>query len=157
MRYDWRLALGGEELTREEFEALARLKEPLVQVRGRWVELRPEEVAQALAFFRRQPEAGEVGAAEALKLAIAPAAAGFGSGVEGGEAGEGPTTEVSTAGWIEDLLAHSENSGSREGQPVQPVQSVDDPPPPGSGGGPPPTKESPSHCWWWPEGYERPR
>lgn len=125
VRYDWRLALGDAEVTREEFEALARLKVPLVRVRGRWVELRPEEVARALTFFRRQPDSGEVGVAEALKLAIAPAAPGFGRGVERGETDEGPNIEVNAAGWLEDLLRLSQNSGSQEGQPVQ---IVDDPP-----------------------------
>jgi hypothetical protein len=47
--YDWQLSLGDQTLSRAEFEMLARLKEPLVQIRGQWVELRPEQIQQALA------------------------------------------------------------------------------------------------------------
>ena len=121
VRYDWRLALGGQELTREEFEALARLKEPLVQVRGRWVELRPDDVARALDFFRRQPQSGEVGLAEALRLALAPDAYGS-QGVEDSEAGQDLRLEVSAAGWLDDVLRQLQEHGRRE------AQTVDDPP-----------------------------
>src|SRR5436190_2256494 len=36
VKFDWEVALGDQTLSREEFEELARLKEPLVQVRGQW-------------------------------------------------------------------------------------------------------------------------
>ena len=52
MAYDWEVALGDQPLTREEFEHLARLKEPLVQVRGQWVELHPEQVEQSAGLLR---------------------------------------------------------------------------------------------------------
>ncbi len=70
--YDWEIALGDETLSRDEFEALAALKEPLVQVRGRWVELREEQIAAALAFFTAQPAPGEMPLEDAIKLALAP-------------------------------------------------------------------------------------
>ena len=60
MEYDWQLALGDEPLSRQEFQALARLKQPLVQVRGRWVELRPEQLQQALAYFEKQGPGGQM-------------------------------------------------------------------------------------------------
>jgi superfamily II DNA or RNA helicase len=70
--YDWEIALGDETLSREEFEMLAALKQPLVQVRGRWVELREEQIAAALAFFAAQPAPGEMALTDAIKLALAP-------------------------------------------------------------------------------------
>ena len=51
--YDWQLALGDQPLTREEFEMLAQLKEPLVQLRGRWVDVRPDQIERALAFIQK--------------------------------------------------------------------------------------------------------
>ncbi len=68
--YDWELALGDEPLTREEFERLAALKTPLVQVRGRWVLLQPDQVEAAIAFWQRQQAQGELPLREALALAL---------------------------------------------------------------------------------------
>jgi hypothetical protein len=51
--FNWELTLGGEPIDRAEFERLARLKQPLVQVRGQWVVLDPEQIEQALKFFER--------------------------------------------------------------------------------------------------------
>ncbi len=39
MEFDWQLALGDETVSPEELEALARLKSPLVKLRGQWVEV----------------------------------------------------------------------------------------------------------------------
>ncbi|MDO8690595.1 MAG: SNF2 helicase-associated domain-containing protein, partial [Dehalococcoidia bacterium] len=46
--YDWEMSLGDEKLSREEFERLAALKVPLVQVRGQWVELRSQDIEAAI-------------------------------------------------------------------------------------------------------------
>lgn len=70
--YDWELALGDQPLTREEFEMLANLKEPLVKLRGRWLDLRPEDLDRALAFVRRHERGGTLSVAEALSTALAP-------------------------------------------------------------------------------------
>ncbi len=50
---DWELALGEEKLTREELDALAKLKEPLVRLRGRWVEADGEAIRAAMAFWKK--------------------------------------------------------------------------------------------------------
>src|SRR5262245_26399379 len=42
VEFDWQVALGGQSLPREEFLELAQMKQPLVRVRGQWVELSPE-------------------------------------------------------------------------------------------------------------------
>ncbi len=39
VNYQWKLSLGETELTEAEFKALAKLKSPLVQIRGQWVTL----------------------------------------------------------------------------------------------------------------------
>ena len=48
-RYD--LALGDDVLSREELAELARLKVPLVRVRGQWVELDDRHLKAALKFL----------------------------------------------------------------------------------------------------------
>jgi SNF2 family DNA or RNA helicase len=55
VRFDWQVALGEGSLTLQELEALAKLKAPLVKVRGQWVEMNAEEIREAIAFWRRNP------------------------------------------------------------------------------------------------------
>jgi SNF2 family DNA or RNA helicase len=102
--YDWRVSLGGEALTADEFRTLASAKVPLVRFRGQWVELRPEEVAAALRLFE-QGASGEMTAAELLRLAA------------GGEAGDGDLAVegVEAEGWLGELLAAA---GDARVQPV---------------------------------------
>ncbi|MHB9034906.1 MAG: DEAD/DEAH box helicase, partial [Anaerolineae bacterium] len=68
--YDWQLALGDELITREEFERLAALKAPLVQMRGHWVLLQPDQVEAAIAFWEKQQTRGELALQDALSLAL---------------------------------------------------------------------------------------
>ncbi|MBI4776318.1 MAG: DEAD/DEAH box helicase [Deltaproteobacteria bacterium] len=57
VRFDWVLALGGEELSFRELEALARLKAPLVQIRGQWVEVNTADIQAAVKFWKnKEPE-----------------------------------------------------------------------------------------------------
>ncbi|MBI3550878.1 MAG: DEAD/DEAH box helicase [Elusimicrobia bacterium] len=57
IRLDWEMALGEETLTKEELEALAKLKEPLVRLRGRWVEASGDDIRAALAFWKHKGQA----------------------------------------------------------------------------------------------------
>ena len=90
--YDWQLSLGDQPLTREEFEMLAQLKEPLVQLRGRWVDVRPDQIERALAFIQKH-QAGQMQLAEALSTALAPTTI---DGVA--------VAAVEASGWIDALL-----------------------------------------------------
>ncbi|TMF04581.1 MAG: DEAD/DEAH box helicase [Chloroflexi bacterium] len=90
--YDWQLSLGDQPLTREEFEMLAQLKEPLVQLRGRWVDVRPDQIERALAFIQKH-QTGRMQLAEALSTALAPTTL---DGV--------PVAVVEASGWVDALL-----------------------------------------------------
>jgi SNF2 family DNA or RNA helicase len=90
--FNWELALGDQPLTPAEFEQLAELKVPLVQIRGQWVEVQPEQLQQALAYLDRVQAAGTVTAEEALRLMLAP-----------GELAGLPVTEVATEGALAEL------------------------------------------------------
>jgi superfamily II DNA or RNA helicase len=98
--YDWQLALGDQPLSREEFEMLAQLKEPLVQLRGRWVDVRPDQIERALAFIQKH-QAGQMQVADALSTALAPTTL---DGVQ--------VASVEATGWI-DALLQDVQSGAR--------------------------------------------
>ncbi len=53
IRLDWEVALGKETLTQEELDALADLKEPLVHLRGRWVEADGDGIRTAIEFWKK--------------------------------------------------------------------------------------------------------
>jgi hypothetical protein len=93
--FDFTVALGGEELSREELERLAALKEPLVRLRGQWVEIQPEQVEAALHALARAPEHLSLG--QALRTAA--------TGELAEQEGESfQFDEISADGWIGDLL-----------------------------------------------------
>jgi SNF2 family DNA or RNA helicase len=69
--YRWQLALGGTALSRQEFEALVALKSPLVQIRGQWVQLDPEQIEAAIRFWQAQNIEGTLSLHEAVKLGLA--------------------------------------------------------------------------------------
>ena len=54
VQFDWELALGGRKLSVRELEALAKLKLPLVRLRGQWVEINVEEIQAAINFWKKQ-------------------------------------------------------------------------------------------------------
>jgi SNF2 family DNA or RNA helicase len=91
-RYD--LAVGDEVLSAEELAELARLKVPLVRIRGQWVELDDQHLKAALKFLERK-QSGTMTAAEVLGAAIGG----------GGDAGELPLAKVDADGWLGDLLS----------------------------------------------------
>jgi SNF2 family DNA or RNA helicase len=70
VRYRWQLSLGGESISREEFNALVALKSPLVQIRGQWVQLDPEQIEAAIEFWDKQDIEGTVSLQEGMRLGL---------------------------------------------------------------------------------------
>ncbi len=93
VEFDWQVALGGESLPREEFLELAQMKQPLVRVRGQWVELSPERVQEVLDALQARPEAPKMTLGDVLQLEL-------------GRPRDGslPVTDLEATGWIETLL-----------------------------------------------------
>lgn len=90
VRYRWELSLGDVTLTREEFEALVALKSPLVEIRGQWVQLDPEQIEAAIRFWEKQRLEAEVSLAEAVRLGLGTT-----------ETAEGlPVEQVEYEGWL---------------------------------------------------------
>ena len=54
VKFDWKLAIGDDELEPRELKRLARLKMPLVKVRGQWVELDATRVEEAIKFWEKR-------------------------------------------------------------------------------------------------------
>ncbi|MFB9802197.1 DEAD/DEAH box helicase, partial [Streptomonospora salina] len=65
---------GGERVDTAELAELARLKQPLVRLRGRWIEVDPGHVRTALAYLRRRGS-GTMRREEALRMAVSPTGA----------------------------------------------------------------------------------
>ena len=96
VQYDWQLALGEEPLTQEEFERLAALKSPLVQIRGQWVEFRPEQVEAAIRFWEKRRAQGELSLLEAMHLTLGDGAQDAMNGL--------PVSDVTLDAWLQDLF-----------------------------------------------------
>jgi SNF2 family DNA or RNA helicase len=98
--YQWQVAIGDHVISWAEFQKLAQMKVPLVQVRGQWVELRRDEIEKAIAFFEQRRTDGEMALADALRLGLGQEASELGlpiSGVEG-EGAVGALLERLTGG-----------------------------------------------------------
>ncbi|MDQ6662412.1 MAG: DEAD/DEAH box helicase [Chloroflexota bacterium] len=92
--YDWTIAVGDTVITAKEFEKLVHLKLPLIKVRGQWVELRPEEIEAAIAFFKKKQSNGEMALSEALKIGL---------GQQESEVGL-PILDIEGESWLQDVL-----------------------------------------------------
>lgn len=94
VEYSWEIAMGDQTFSPEEFEELARLKVPLVQVKGQWVELRKDDIEKAIAFFKKKHGKNEMEMREALRLALS------------GEDSDAslPIVGVEADGWVNDIF-----------------------------------------------------
>ncbi|MCJ7435317.1 MAG: DEAD/DEAH box helicase, partial [Anaerolineales bacterium] len=110
VNYQWKLSIGETELTEKEFKTLAKLKSPLVQIRGQWVTLDAEEIEAAIKFWEQGQTQGEMSLLEAMKLGL------------GGETSAGglPVDEVVTDGWLAEWMEQFKKSDKLE-QLDQPV------------------------------------
>jgi hypothetical protein len=90
--FRYELAVGDQALDPAELAELARLKVPLVRLRGQWVELDERHLKAALAFMERRGT-GVMTAGDALSAGL------------GESAGDLPLIEVDADGWLGDLLS----------------------------------------------------
>ena len=101
IQYQWELSLGETSLTEQEFRALAALKTPLVQIRGQWVQLDPEQVEAAIQFWEKQNLSGQISLLEALQM-----------GMNASEIStELPVEEVVTEDWLTEWMERFNQPG----------------------------------------------
>ncbi|MFE0760235.1 DEAD/DEAH box helicase [Streptomyces smyrnaeus] len=104
LRFDWRFAIGGQEVTRAELDQLAEAGRPLVRLRDQWVLVDPEEIQAA-----RQREDHKVGTLEALNAVLT-----------GTAEQKGERVEVEATGWLEALRERLSDPERREEPPLPP-------------------------------------
>jgi len=90
--FRYELAVGDQPLDPAELEELARLKVPLIRLRGQWVELDDRHLQAALKFLQRN-RTGTMEAAEALRDGLRSVDDDL------------PVTAVDADGWLGDLLS----------------------------------------------------
>ena len=96
----WEAVLGDDKLGLVELRQLARLKQPLVRLRGQWVELHEEDLAAAItAVGKKGATAEQMPAGQVLRTAL---------GLEG-DTGGLPVAAVEADGWLGDLLAGADD------------------------------------------------
>lgn len=92
VEFRWAVAIGDEELTLAELEQLAKLKEPLVRLRGKWVQVNADDIRAAIELLKKKP--AKLAARDVMKLAL-------------GVAPEGtplPARGAVASGWVEQFL-----------------------------------------------------
>ncbi len=104
LQYDWRVALGDLVVDAEEFQRMVDLKIPLVNVRGKWVELDIDHIEQVTALLDVLGEGGTVSAARAICLSLAGGKEGYESSI----------AEVEVDGRLRNLLELVDKSASYE-------------------------------------------
>jgi SNF2 family DNA or RNA helicase len=92
--YSWEVALGDQSLDAEELARLAELQQPLVRLRGQWVELDPRRLKRGLELLEEPPGVA-LTLAEVLGLAATLDEETTGL----------PVIGVEGDGWIRDLLS----------------------------------------------------
>lgn len=93
LTFDWRVAVGGDQLTLEEFGELVAQGAPLVRVHGRWIDLDEAAAHKALQFVRQQP-GGRISLAAAMRIA---------AGADDTDAGL-PIVGLRGSSWVRRLL-----------------------------------------------------
>lgn len=68
LNFKWELTIGGQRLSRSEFDRLVALKTPLVEINGEWVELRPQDIRAAQAFFESRKDQTSLSLEDALRI-----------------------------------------------------------------------------------------
>lgn len=103
--FQWDIALGSESISLEELEALARLKAPLIKVRGQWVQVTAEEMQTALDLWKNRP-AGSMKVRDVVRMELGAVDLPL------------PLDEVTATGWVSDLLAQLQGRARFEELPA---------------------------------------
>jgi len=98
LRYEWQMSIGENTISREEFEALVELKQPLVRYKGQWVALDPEQIESALKFFNQTEADQSLTLFDALRMQ-SPDLSSDGIEVE----------ETEIVGWLADMFTQLQN------------------------------------------------
>lgn len=68
LNFQWELAIGGQTLSKSEFDRLVAQGSPLVEINGEWVEFRPQDVKAAQNFFDARQHKTGLSLEDALRI-----------------------------------------------------------------------------------------
>ncbi|MEM9448587.1 MAG: DEAD/DEAH box helicase [Cyanobacteria bacterium P01_E01_bin.6] len=68
LNFKWELTIGGQRLSKEEFERLVAMNTPLVEINGEWVELRAQDIKAAHTFFESRKDQMSLSLEDALRI-----------------------------------------------------------------------------------------
>ncbi|MFK8186626.1 MAG: DEAD/DEAH box helicase [Phormidesmis sp.] len=68
LNFKWDLSVGGQILSKAEFDDLITQGTPLVEINGQWIELRPQDVKAAKEFFDKRKGQTKLSVEEALRI-----------------------------------------------------------------------------------------
>ncbi len=109
VNFDWQVALGDEQLTLADLQRLADLKSPLVRMRGQWVELNPDELAAAIALWKKK-QSGSASLRQLVEMSL-------GKNEEAAQLNFGG---VDSEGWVGDFLSRLQGQSGFEQLPPPP-------------------------------------
>ncbi|MEO1209203.1 MAG: DEAD/DEAH box helicase [Cyanobacteria bacterium J06638_20] len=68
LNFRWELTIGGQQISKKEFDRLVALNTPLVEINGEWVELRPQDIKAAQTFFSSRKDQNSLSLEDALRM-----------------------------------------------------------------------------------------
>lgn len=68
LNFRWELTIGGQNLSKAEFDRLVALNTPLVEINGEWVELRSQDIKAAQTFFEGRKDQMSLSLEDALRI-----------------------------------------------------------------------------------------
>ncbi len=68
LNFQWKLAIGGQTISKAEFDRLVALNSPLVKINDEWVELRPQDIKTAQNFFASRKDQMSLSLEDALRI-----------------------------------------------------------------------------------------
>lgn len=106
--FDWQLAIGDQLLGEEEFQQLVSLKQPLVQMRGQWIEVKAEEIEALQGLWKRKQKGQQISLLDILRSGIIPSESVGASMVESknAEIMGLPVSHLEVEGWLQKTLEH---------------------------------------------------
>ncbi|MFB2976193.1 DEAD/DEAH box helicase [Microseira sp. BLCC-F43] len=104
LNFKWELSIGGQTLSKAEFDRLVAQNTPLVEINGEWVELRAQDVRAAQAFFASRKEQMALSLEDALRLST-----GDTQMIE-----KLPVVSFEASGTLEELLSNLTNNRAIE-------------------------------------------
>jgi non-specific serine/threonine protein kinase len=100
VEFDWQLAVGDHTLTEQEVAELVEARQPLVRVRGQWIQVDADRLARARGFLSRRRGTGRPA------MTVGEVLHALGAPDEG--PGGLPVLGVEADGWLGDLLSADE-------------------------------------------------